>query len=74
MAKTVKAQAWRSKYEPGAKIRLLAEDNPHRTGTKDRKKWSKLRRGATVRSVVEKGVDFGYLREVERRGLIEIKP
>ena len=52
MAKMVKAQAWRSKYEPGAKIR----------------------RGATVRSVLEKGVDFGYLREVERRGLIEINP
>jgi hypothetical protein len=71
--KTAKAEAvWRSKYDAAAKVKLLVKGNPHRPGTKDRRKWAKLRAGATVRALVAGGVELSYLRYVEQRGLVKI--
>ena len=80
MAKTAKTAkpadatgaVWRSHYGPDAKVKRLVADNPHRVGSKGRKKWAKLRPGATVRALVEAGVELSYLRYAEGRGLIKV--
>jgi hypothetical protein len=57
---------------PDDRVKILAEGNPHRPGTKDHAKFRKLTDGATVAEIRAAGIDAGYLREVARRGIIEI--
>jgi hypothetical protein len=63
------------KHPDDSIIRVDVEENPHRKGAKDYDKFKKLKAkdGRTIAEALKGGVELGYLRYAEKRGIITIK-
>jgi len=60
--------------DPKAKIRVLVDNNPHRTDSKDYRKFATLNKSKlTVAAALKAGVDQGYLNYSVKRKLIAIE-
>lgn len=62
----------RGSYDPGAKITLLAKENPKRKGTKAFKRFEKYRPGMTVQEALDAGVSWADLRWDNGHRLIRV--
>lgn len=62
----------RGAFKNSDEIALVADENPHREGSKDRVTYAKLKGGMTVEEALTAGVDRAYLRYLVRRKLATI--